>query len=438
MAKDDLNLWIGSIEEMGPFRCHPDGTLYVYADPADADPGDPCGIYIPAEEAVKRTLTKIHGTANWSQAKRNEAMAYLKDESAPVFGEIEVPMIPCLNGVLDLSDPLEIGLQEHSSLYGFTAQIPHLYNPFATCPRIEQFLLETFEGSREMVQFVYELLGYSILPTQFLRKAVLLLGPSGTGKSTVLYLLEKLVGQGASSFVSLHQLSDDRFAAADLFGKLVNIGGDLDSTVIKNTGQFKSLTGGDLIRADKKYAKPVSFRSSATMWFAANEAPPSSDHSDAYRGRWVVLPMTFQPKKLDFMLKGKLSTSAEMEGLFRHAVEGAAQLLARGDFRIPAAAAEAHEEFVLRTDQLQAFLHHAEGVFSGDTGRDQLWATYQAWSEAEGGRPVKRSILLQRSAERWGESERGYVIKTSTVNGDVVHSRESLNTLRNDLAKETA
>ena len=33
MAKGDLAAWIGAIEDMGPFRMHPDGTLYVY-DPA--------------------------------------------------------------------------------------------------------------------------------------------------------------------------------------------------------------------------------------------------------------------------------------------------------------------------------------------------------------------------------------------------------------------
>lgn len=415
MAKGDLSNWITQIEDMGPFRTHPDGTLYVYADPDEADEDHSAsGIYVPAEEEIRRVLTHRFGPEEWSITKRNEAMGFLKDQAAPVFSEVNAPLIPCLSGVLDLTDPDNITEQGHSPLYGFTAQVPWHYNAAATCPAIERFLTEACGGDRESVQFVYEAIGYTILPYQFLRKAFMLTGPSGTGKSTVLFLLEQLLGQGNCSFVPLQALGEDRFATSDLFGKLANIGGDLDATEIKNTGTFKSLTGDDWVRADVKYGRPIRFRSGATCWFAANEIPPSRDHSDAWRGRWIILPFKFQPAKLDFMLKNKLATQGEMQGLFRHAVEGAAAVLTRGALKIPEAVSQAHKEFSDRSDQIQSFLVHAENIMGGTTQpRAQVWATYGAWAIDEGVKPVRKSTFLQRASERWAEAGTGYSIPVS-------------------------
>src|SRR5207244_2965704 len=59
--------------------------------------------------------------------------------------------------------------------------------------------------------------------------------------------------------VGLHQL-DDRFATADLYGVLANIFADLDARALRASGIFKSITGGDQIRAERKYARVLPSR----------------------------------------------------------------------------------------------------------------------------------------------------------------------------------
>ncbi len=98
-----------------------------------------------------------------------------------------------------------------------------------------------------------------------------------------------------------------------------------------------------------------------------------------------------------------------MQGLFRHAVEGAAQVLARGDFVVPDRVQSAHKAFAEKTDQVQSALVHMENTVGGTTQpRGNAWAIYQAWTAEEGVKPVRKSIFLQRCNERWAESTTGY------------------------------
>jgi phage/plasmid-associated DNA primase len=52
--------------------------------------------------------------------------------------------------------------------------------------------------------------------------------------------------------VSIQELNNDRFAIADLHGKIANVCADLQTEKLTNTGTFKMLVSGDTIRAQKR------------------------------------------------------------------------------------------------------------------------------------------------------------------------------------------
>ena len=190
--------------------------------------------------------------------------------------------INCANGLLDWKTGV---LHDHSPDVLTTNQIPVDWTPGAKAPTVERFLREIVPD--DCVELVEELAGYALYAGNPFRKAVILYGKGGNGKSTLLRLFTAPLGETNVSDVPLQALSEDRFSAADIFGKLANICGDLDARDIHRTDLFKQVTGGDPIRAQLKYRDAFSFTSYALPLFSANELPRTQDQTDAWFDRWI-------------------------------------------------------------------------------------------------------------------------------------------------------
>ena len=81
-------------------------------------------------------------------------------------------------------------------------------------------------------------------------------GFPGTGKSVFLAVLEALVGFDNLAAESLLKIEEDRYRAARLYGKRVNVCSDIPSTKLHKTEIFKKLVSGiDTIDAWSKFTK---------------------------------------------------------------------------------------------------------------------------------------------------------------------------------------
>src|SRR5262249_41331568 len=160
-------------------------------------------------------------------------------------------------------------LEPHSEEVLDTLRIPVPWKPDTICPRFDQFLAETL--APDTIAFVWELLGYLLVPLTRYQKAVLLLGPTGTGKSTLLHVAKELCGPENVSTQPLQAFAEDRFATSSLVGKLANICGDLDRRQVDRSDIFKQVTGQDAISAQFKYGQLFTFVPFARLIFSANE-----------------------------------------------------------------------------------------------------------------------------------------------------------------------
>ena len=233
------------------------------------------------------------------------------------------------NGLLDLET---LQLQPHAPDYLSTAQIDVVYDAEAKAPRIQQFLKEVAHS--EDIALIEEVIGWLLWPDYNIHKALMLIGAGRNGKGTLLRLITAFLGKKSISNVTLQDLVGDRFAKADLYGKLANIGGDLPSKDLSDTAAFRNLTGGDDNRAQEKYRAAFSYRNKAKMIFSANVLPRSPDDTYAFYSRWILLelPNKFDPQKGtgDPDLDAKLQTPEELSGLLNIALEGLKRLRANG------------------------------------------------------------------------------------------------------------
>lgn len=98
-------------------------------------------------------------------------------------------------------------------------------------------------------------------------------GVGGTGKSTLLEVLTKIVGEAFVSNVLLDQFGN-RFIFANMLGKYLNIGDDNGKNdELQNVGTLKSIITGNRVTVDRKNIAPIEVRIFAKQLFATNILP---------------------------------------------------------------------------------------------------------------------------------------------------------------------
>ena len=263
------------------------------------------------------------------------------------------------NGMLDWASGEMLG---HSPDYRSTVQLPVEYHPEAICGAFEKWLAEVlppdcYESTCDSEGFIWEVIGYTMYSGNPLHAAVLLYGKGRNGKGTLIRVLKALLGERNCSAVGLHELTENRFRTATLYGKLANLAGDLDSRWIANTAAFKAITGGDLVQAEHKFGHPFEFTPWAFPFYSANKAFGSADSSEGWVSRWTVVPFpnTFDDDP-DRGLDAVLAAPDELRGVMARGVRALPALMARGRFLQPESVIAAKTAFIEASDAVRSWV----------------------------------------------------------------------------------
>ena len=234
------------------------------------------------------------------------------------------------NGVIDVKTR---ELSKPTPACYYISKIDIEYNPdIKPVPEFDEYLKTTFKGVEWQIPVMQELVGYCLYrayPYEFL---VFFTGDGRNGKGLFFQLLGHLVGKHNLSSIPLDEIvrKQSEFTLCDLYGKMVNLCGEIGKTRISETRDIKMLTGKDDCRGRFPYQRGFVFRNYAKMFFSMNEPPVIEDFTVGMKNRIKIydFPNEFLTGKnaIDD-LEEKLTTPEALTGLLNWALDGLNRLL---------------------------------------------------------------------------------------------------------------
>lgn len=330
------------------------------------------GIYIPQGKSfIKETIRQIMGEAFSSLFCKQVIDKIEVDtfiDANKFFKTKYLYEVPVENGILDICT-LELSPFNPSKI--FFNKMPVKFDPTAKCPKIEEFLKQVL-AKEEDIQVFYEMAGFGLLKEYRFEKAFMLVGDGRNGKGKSLELLKRMFGAENCCSIPLSSIDFRNFDLVTLFGKFLNLAGDIGNQDLKDTSAFKSMTGRDLITVPRKFLNSLTFENYAKFIFACNELPMVYDTSKGFWDRWILLeyPYYFADKSLfeatppeerkmwkirDDDIISKITCPEELSGLLNESLRGLKRLIDKGSFSTTMGSSEIKTTWIRKSNSIMAF-----------------------------------------------------------------------------------
>lgn len=283
------------------------------------------------KEGENRVVEKLYDDIRNFHSKHNEKETINKvkkikpisiEETGPEEGEIAVS-----NGILNLETKELRDIQKQDYVLN---KLPVKYIEESDNPeKFLEFLEDVVSGEKD-VKKIQEFLGYCLMnQTAKYEKALMILGPTDSGKSVFLNVVRELLGEDNIAQESLQNLTNGRqWGLANVVDKLANIDHDLDAEKLNDIGTAKKVISGNPMSIEEKHKQPYEYAPTAKHLFSANKTPPRDKEDDAFYNRWltVTFPRSVPSEEQDPNLTDKLTDKEELQRILKWSVEGAQRL----------------------------------------------------------------------------------------------------------------
>lgn len=288
--------------------------------------------------------------------------------------------IPFKNGMLDV---LTFELHSHSPKYRNINIIPHEWkdNIKETDTVVTDFINGIIPDKDDRTMF-FQYIGYSFSKATNQQKFLIIKGDGGLGKSVLLSLIQKAIGEDNYSSLTLQNLND-RFSPVFLMGKLMNIYADVPSTDMREINGIKTITGEDMVRAEYKGGDVFQFQPYCKLLYSANRIPKSKDDfTNAYYRRMLIINVD---QKGDYIpdLEKRLENNVDV---FIHLVISALHdmyVKYTGEIQVSKNSINNVDELYKETDTVHAWLSDCNYIKSTHIKEDRmsLFRKYQLYCQ---------------------------------------------------------
>ena len=337
-----------------------------------------CEARIPTEYAVKyltrHSIDEIIGHI--------QRLTYVKRKE---FDDNSHNLIILNNGIINVTTG---EFKEHSSNIRTLSKMPIKYDPSAVCPHIEKFIGEII--NEDELLLLQEFTGYCLYPDLPTHKSFWCYGTGRNGKDTFFALLSKLIGDDNISNTDISTLENNKFAPAGLYGKMLNISGEVSPKSLYRMNVFKALTGGTPIDVERKFGHAFKFKYRGKMVVFGNKMPKIFEDTVALWERIMIVrfPHEFldnDPRTIK-NLSEQLSTPDEMSGFLNWALVGLKRLKNNNwMFSSSKAADEMKAEFLKQSNPIRDFFNNRCFIEKGGwESTTKLYTAYIEYCDTEG------------------------------------------------------
>lgn len=309
--------------------------LYIYNE----------GYYQQDERLVEQAMVKLFPSIK--SHMRKEVLEYINIKThlpSHKYKE-DTYVINIKNGRLDVRTG---ELLPHTPDKIEFVRVPVTHKPGHYDEHVDKMLNKLFVNDMEVRDLFEEMLGYCLIRNTRYQRGFMFYGDGSNGKSTMLEMIKNFLGHENISSVDLTKLHEN-YAVAELEHKLANIGDDIESDKLKETGTIKKLFTGESVMARRIYGSPFNLYSYAKMIFSANRIPYSADKSHGFFRRFEFIPLEakISPSDEDYdpHILDKVTDESAKSYLLNIALIGLKRLLKNGDFTKPETVKQAKEEY---------------------------------------------------------------------------------------------
>lgn len=354
--------------------------IFVYED----------GFYKDGETIIKQEITKIARAVNFEDGIKTpteEVIHYIAyDDPCEIYPfNVQDNAINVKNGVVVIDfDNETFKLVEHDPKFKFNYKFDIKFNPANTTDIIHKKVICEYVEPGD-VDILYQIVAQALLQTLGaapFKKAYLLQGDQDAGKSGFLELLLRTFGKKTHSQVSLQDLCNNRFALANLEGKLLNTYDDLSEVQLSNTGKFKTVTGKEDHDIERKGKQGYTARLSAVHVYTCN-TPPMFDkgikNDTAFWGRWEYIHFPYHFER-DSFFYNRMFTPENLEGFFINILKKVIKIRKDG-LQINSTPGEVREKWSFNADPLYQFIKTNMEPSERDItlNKDNFLEAYNRW-----------------------------------------------------------
>lgn len=281
-------------------------------------------------------------------------------------------------------------LVDHTPAFFTDTAVTVAYEPEARCDRWRKFLDELWPGDADSHALLQEWFGYVLAGSTGLHKIMTLVGPKRSGKSTIAWTLEQLLGgTGQVDHPTMARLAEP-FGLAPMLGKRLAVIGDArigksDAAIVE---KLLMISGEDPVTVNRKNRDELNVKLSARIMIVSNDMPDLRDVTGALASRFLPLQINVKGflGREDFHLKRTLGD--ELPGILVWALEGADRLWDReGRFTIGANVQASMDEVERSSSPIKAFAADClsfDPALDAMAPKDAVYEAYVLWTTTAG------------------------------------------------------